>query len=325
MSYSEFDLIDHFFKDRKIERSDVTLGIGDDAALLNVPAGMELAVSMDTMVEGVHFFEGANPEDLGYKLMAVNLSDLAAMGADPAWASLALTLPSASKKWLEFFCRGMFALADEYEVALIGGDTTCGPLTLSLQIFGFAPKGKAMRRKGAKPGDIVYVSNTIGDAGFVLKNTGRSAWRDDVELLEHRLLRPSPRVAAGLLIRDLATAAIDISDGLVADLGHILKQSGVGARIELDQIPLSDPVRRYLQRTGDWQMPLGAGDDYELCFTIDAEDSVRLEALDADVDFYPIGRIEQASGLRVITADGGELAIDKGGYRHFDEGDHHGK
>lgn len=317
MALSEFGLIARFF-DREVARDDIALGIGDDAALLAPPAGHQLAVTVDTMVEGIHFRAGDDPEALGHKLLAVNLSDLAAMGAEPAWATLALTLPEADEGWLTAFSRGLFALAADHQVALVGGDTTRGPRTLTLQAGGYLPAGTALCRAGARAGDGIYVSGTLGDAALALDPPAGLA-ADQLEALLIRLHRPEPRVALGRALRGVATAAIDLSDGINADLGHILAASGAGATLELARLPLSAAVSARTA-AGDWRLPLSGGDDYELCFTLPAERAAMLSALPAGVAVTRVGTVEAATGLRCIAPDG-RVVDAGGGYQHFREGD----
>ena len=267
---NEFDLIRTHFAALGAARTDVELGVGDDCALLAVPAGQRLAVSIDTLVCGTHFLPDCDPEALGYKSLAVGLSDLAAMGAEPAWATLALTLPpelvAEHPDWIAAFARGLGALAQHHGVRLVGGDTTRGPLSVTLQVHGLVPEGAAIRRAGARPGDLIYVSGTLGDAGLALRQILAGA---PVEPgLRERLDRPTPRVALGMALRGIATAMIDVSDGLAADLGHILDASGVGAELRLQSLPLSPSVAAVVAADGDWSLPLASGDDYELCFCI---------------------------------------------------------
>jgi len=272
MPLSEFSLIERFFAKTHPRNAATRLGIGDDCALLSIPAGQELALTTDTMVENVHFFAGAEPAALGHKLLAVNLSDLASMGAKPIAVTLALTLPQVDEAWLAAFSQGFLDLANQYNVDLIGGDTTKGPLTLTVQALGLVRPGKAFRRGGARPGDLIYVSGNLGDAGLGLKICQGYVCHNP-ELPLQRFHSPSPRVETGLALTGIATACIDISDGLAGDLGHILKQSKVGACLDWEALPLSDAVRAYIADTGDWAMPLTAGDDYELCFTVDPKDA----------------------------------------------------
>ena len=322
-SMSEFDLIRTYFSDLTPHRADVALGIGDDAALVSVPPGQQLAVSVDTLVSGVHFLPSVSPRALGHKALAVNLSDLAAMGAEPAWVTLALTLPSADRDWLAEFAEGFSSLALRYDVALIGGDTTRGPLSLSVQVQGLVPEGEALRRAGARVGDGVYVTGTLGDAALCLKLMQSQAGSERmIETLRTRLERPQPRVEAGLGLRGLASSAIEISDGLLADLGHILGASGVGATLELGRLPLSGIYADWMTQGGDWSPALTGGDDYELCFTACDEARPQIDHLAAELDLpiSRIGRIEAETGLRVIKPDGGEWSGSEAGFDHFPKG-----
>ncbi|MEN8214560.1 MAG: thiamine-phosphate kinase [Pseudomonadota bacterium] len=319
MSLSEFALIDDYIATSDSKRPDVCLGIGDDCAVLDVPAGKSLAVSMDTLVEGRHFTEDADPASLGYKALAVNLSDLAAMGAIPAWATLSLTLPEADTRWLEAFMQGFLQLADRFGVQLVGGDTTRGPLSITVQIQGFVDPGKMMRRNGARAGDLLYVTGMLGDAGLALRlqQRGKLDPKKHREL-QQRLDRPTPRVDAGLQLAAIATAAIDLSDGLIGDLGHIMQQSQVGATIELERLPVSQAVAEAIRADDDWSLPLSSGDDYELCFTLPEEKQRQLQQLSAKLDCQVtrIGVIEQQPGIRCITSAGKAVAVTSG-YDHF--------
>lgn len=314
---AEFRLIRDHFSDIGPVRADVALGIGDDCALLRVPEGHELAVSIDTLVEGVHFLPGCDPEGLGHKALAVNLSDLAAMGAEPAWVTLALTLPAEDEGWLSAFSRGFAALARQHRVSLIGGDTTSGPLSITVQVHGFVPAGTAVPRSGARVGDLVCVTGSLGDAGLALR--GMLAGEPVDLALAARLDRPMPRICAGLALRGAATAMIDISDGLAADLGHILEASGLGADIELAKLPLSDSVAAAVDGADDWDLPLTAGDDYELCFTLPRSKLGELETLmhQCECALTPIGSISPSVGLRCLRPDGSRRSIGRSGYEHF--------
>lgn len=315
---TEFDLIRTFFARQPVARPDVVAGIGDDAALLQPPPGFQLAVSSDMLVSGVHFFPDADPKALGHKALAVNLSDLAAMGAEPAWFMLNLAMPNADAAWLEQFCRGMFDLAREFNVQLVGGDTSRGPLAMAIEVHGFVPEGKALRRSGAKAGDRIYVTGTLGDAALALRQRRGEislAERDRHAVIE-RMDRPTPRVREGMMLRDLAHSAIDISDGLVADLDHVLEMSGVGARVQLDKIPLSAVYRAHLKKIG-WDTALSNGDDYELCFTVPEKNIVALEKLRPSCGFYCIGAIEAQPGLRVMDESGKEFQLRETGHDHF--------
>jgi thiamine-monophosphate kinase len=320
MSLSEFDLIREYFSKQGPSREDVALGVGDDCALLRLPVGMELAVSTDTLVEGVHFSAGADPEALGHKSLAVNLSDLAAMGAEPAWFTLGLTLPESDPGWLEPFSRGLLALAQQHGIALIGGDTTRGPLTISITAHGFCKPGAALRRSGARVGDRIYVTGTLGDAALaLLARTGGYSMDSGLAELEQRLDRPQPRLAVGRSMLGIASAAIDISDGLSADLGHICEQSRVGARIYLEKIPISDQVKTYLQQGGGWETVLAAGDDYELCISIPQKNEPLLAAITANLDcrLTQVGEVVSGSGVGCIQTDGTLLTDPYSGYQHF--------
>jgi thiamine-monophosphate kinase len=310
MPLSEFSLIQRFFTEQKVNHSSTRLSIGDDCALLSIPDGYELAITADTMVENVHFFAGADPKQLGHKLLAVNLSDLAAMGAKPLSVTLALTLPKVDEAWLTEFAKGFLDLAARYSVELIGGDTTSGPLTLTVQAMGLVPNGQALKRSTAEIGDFIYVTGPLGDAGLGLKICrGYRCDRPDAAL--KRFHQPEPRCAEGQALRGIATACIDISDGLAGDLGHILAQSGVGAALEWSSLPLSREVKAYIEATGDWRLPLTAGDDYELCFTVNPEKASTLP-----FEYHKIGVIEPEPGLR-LNKSGTTLFLKAQGYEHF--------
>lgn len=310
MALSEFALIQRFFTRQTVANPSTRLGIGDDCALLAIPDGYELAVTTDTMVENVHFFAGADPAQLGHKLLAVNLSDLAGMGARPISVMLALTMPRVDEGWLTAFAKGFLALAERYGVDLIGGDTTSGALTLTVQALGLVPRGQALLRSSAKPGDLVYLSGNLGDAGLGLKITQGYCCGDPDAALA-RFNTPMPRIETGLALRGVAHASIDLSDGLTSDLGHILEQSRVGACIDWDALPLSDAVLAYIEETGDWLMPLTAGDDYELCFTVSPENAPLVPGA-----CRKIGVIDAIPGLRLNKAGATQLLKVKG-YEHF--------
>jgi thiamine-monophosphate kinase len=318
---TEFDLIRRHLTGLGAERDDVLIDVGDDCALLRVPADRELAVSIDTLVAGVHFHADTDPEGLGHKALAVGLSDLAAAGAEPAWATLALTLPAADEGWLAAFVRGFGALAAAEDVRLVGGDLTRGPLTvITVQVHGLVPADHALKRSGARPGDLICLSGAIGDAGLALRHIARGEHLDDY--LRRRLERPTPRVALGEVLRGVATAAIDLSDGLAADLGHICEASGVGARVELDRLPLADQVAGEVAATGDWALPVCFGDDYELCFTIAPEHARELPVLAAAAGcpLTHVGEIDSGAGARFVRADGSHWHPDQAGYDHFASG-----
>lgn len=303
----EFDLIDFLTSTQTIQRQDVALGIGDDCALLDIPPSVQLALSMDTLVAGIHFKEETDAYDIGYKAAAVNFSDLAAMGAEPAWVTLALTLPEINREWLKDFSEGFFTLLKQFNVQLIGGDTTRGPLSITVQAHGFVPKGKVLKRSGAKKGDLIYVTGSLGDAGLAL------SLGDDAPCeLSQRLLRPTPRIAEGKMLREIAHSAIDISDGLVADLSHILKCSGKGATLYVDSLPLSKALLAHTSYHQAQVLALSAGDDYELCFTI-APENIHALGFEANC----IGVIEETSELRLLNRDGSSFILESLGYKHF--------
>jgi thiamine-monophosphate kinase len=319
----EFTLINTYFHHCSISRADVCMGIGDDCAILRVPSGYDLAVSIDTLVAGVHFFPDCAPAHIGYKALAVGLSDLAATGATPAWATLALTLPQADQGWLAEFSHGLKTLAQCYDMALVGGDTTRGALTISIQVHGFVKTTGALKRSGAQPGDLIVVSGTLGDAGLALRHL-QVAYRSGqaAELkpaLRARLEQPIPRVALGLAICDIATAAIDLSDGLGADLGHLLTASGCGASVELAQLPLSADVAAIVDREHDWRLPVTAGDDYELCFTWPADQKEALAGVaeQAQCPLTVIGTITADQCCLWRQPNGALWEPKQSGYKHF--------
>jgi len=317
-SSPEFDLIKRHFTR---PAANAVLGVGDDCALVDVTNGVDLAVSMDTMVSGTHFFPDVNPENLGHKALAVNLSDIAAMGAMPYWAMLALTLPNVDHEWLAAFAKGFFDLAQEYNVSLIGGDTTRGPaLTMTVTIMGEVPAGAALRRGGAKPGNDVWVSGNVGDAALAVAHRyGKIVLAEpDYREAVMRLYEPSPRVALGQALRGLATAAIDISDGLLADLTHICRLSEVGATVDLNSVPVSAIGAKHIHSDEGRNAILAGGDDYELCFT--AHPNSRESILDMQevlgVPITRIGQIKRGKGVSLLD-DGKPVKIDGRGYDHF--------
>lgn len=306
---SEFDLIArHFSRPAR----NAILGVGDDAALLAPSPGCELAVSTDMLVSGRHFFADADPESLGHKALAVNFSDLAAMGARPRWALLALALPEADEAWLAAFARGLFALADAHGVDLVGGDTTRGPLNISITVLGEVASGQALRRDAAQVGDDIWLSGPIGGAALALKHLlGEIDLGAHAEACLQRLHRPAPRLALGQALVGIAHAAIDLSDGLLADLGHILERSGVGAEIALADLPLDAALGDFPEMVHP--CALTGGDDYELCFTAPVAQRTRIEALGA----RRIGRITAEKGCRVWGRGGVLQSIEAQGFDHF--------
>ncbi len=317
MALGEFELIERFFT-RGVKRA--ALGIGDDCALLAPAPGMQLAISSDMLVEGRHFLSTVAPARLGHKALAVNLSDLAACGARPLAFTLALAMPRAEENFLEGFASGLFGLADEHGIELVGGDTTQGPLSLCITVFGEVPAGGALLRSGARPGDDLYVSGTVGDARLALEVFRGSRTLDGAafERVRAAMELPQPRVALGFALRGIATSAIDVSDGLLGDLGHTLRRSGVGACVDADAVPRSAELRALppaLQR----EYTLAGGDDYELVFTAAPRDAaaVASAAAQAGVAVTRIGRIEAEPGLRLVDGAGASIAARYGSFDHF--------
>ncbi|KTD02166.1 thiamine-phosphate kinase [Fluoribacter gormanii] len=315
----EFSLIEHFFKPLDYERDDVLLGIGDDAACVRVPHKMNLLVSMDTLVSGVHFLPHWNAYDIACRSVMVNVSDMAAMAANPSWVTLALTLPELNRQWLTLFVQGLKDSLNQFDMTLIGGDTTHGPLSITLTIFGTAPIGTTISRGGAKPGDIILVSGELGAAALAVKllENQNISEQDKVELMD-KLLHPKPRVDLIEFLRGHATAAIDISDGLSADLNHICVASGVGACLNKETIPIHPLLDKYWTDNAV-DLALTGGDDYELCFTVP---EYRLSSLindlnSADLRCYPIGVVEERAGLRMKDANNHYYELTPKGYSHF--------
>jgi thiamine-monophosphate kinase len=314
---NEFELIRRYF-DRPA--ANALLAVGDDAAIVRPAPGHDLHVSVDMLVAGRHFFADVDPEALGHKTLAVNLSDMAAMGAEPRWVVLSIALPEANEAWVAALAEGFFALADRYRVSLIGGDTTRGPLTLSVTIMGETPNGKALRRDAAQEGDDVWVSGELGLAAAAL----RQRLKGDLHLpaavraeYQDKLERPDPRVALGLALRDCSHAAIDVSDGFLADLGHILERSGKGAELWFDALPTHDWLdeRRYHYP----ELIAAGGDDYELAFTAPASVRTNIEALAAPlgIRLTRVGRITADGGARLLDGQGRTMQLQRSGYDHF--------
>lgn len=326
MACGEFDLIARYFNRYRTARRDVQLGIGDDCALLTVAEKQLLAVSTDTLVEGIHFLKTIDPADLGYKALAVNLSDLAAMGADPAWVSLALTLPEVDTDWLEAFSDSLFEQLNYYGMQLIGGDTTRGPLSMTLTIQGLIPMDRALTRAGACVGDWIFVTGSLGDSAAGLAILLEQL---DVKNAEHRNtllqrhLRPTPRILQGQALRGLASSAIDISDGLISDLKHVLSASGCGARLDLDALPLSAALRDSVDNEQALKWALTGGEDYELCFTVP---EINRGALDValshlGVDVTCVGQMAPLSeGIKFLRS-GEPVELDWHGFDHFAAGE----
>jgi thiamine-monophosphate kinase len=319
MPLNEFELIERFFSHLTIGDESVRCGIGDDAAVLALSPGQELVVSTDTLVSEVHFFGDAEPFDVGFKSLAVNLSDMAAMGAQPRWTTLALTVPQADMDWLQGFSRGFGDMAERFGVCLIGGDLTRGPLSITGQILGTVPAGTTVRRAGARPGDDIHVTGTLGLAALALSllQSGQDAAAVPPPCLE-RLLRPAPRVQAGLALRGTASAMIDLSDGLAGDLGHILSASGAGAAVELSRLPCGDG-EGVVSEEDMLRLAVNGGDDYELCFTAPASARDRIASLvdQAGCAITRIGKIVAGSGITWLDESGNAADMAAESYQHF--------
>ena len=317
----EFDLIKRYFS-RKSLQNDVILSVGDDCAITSIPAGYQLAITTDTLVEGSHFLPSISPADLAYKSVAVNLSDLAAMGATPTWMSLALTLPEIKEAWLAEFSQSLFAILDRYGVSLIGGDTTKGSLSITLTAQGFLPENKGLFRHQAKVDDWIFVSGFLGDsaAGLDLLLQNRKIENESDRYLIQRHLRPTPRVELGLAHRSFSCCSLDISDGLLADLGHILERSQVGAEIYLENLPLSRHLCTQYEQTQAEKFALTGGEDYELCFTVSEEKREEMEQVlrSQGIKVTCIGKIlPQTSGLNLLK-NGEKVALPEHcGFDHF--------
>jgi len=317
---TEFELIERYFRDCGAARSDVIAGIGDDAALVAVPPDTELVVATDTLVAGVHFPQGAPAASIGHRALAVNLSDLAAMGARAAWALLALTIPRAEEAWLAEFAAGLAALARAHGVALVGGDTTRGPLTVTVQLLGTVPPGAALRRCGGRAGDALFVSGTPGDAaaGLALEERRLAAEPLALAYLRERFLRPTPRMALGERLRGHASACIDVSDGLLGDAGKLARASQTGVEISFAAVPVSEPLVRAVGEEQARTLALTGGDDYELLFAVHPE---KVSAMLADLPperwgYTRIGALRAAPGAEVLR-EGTVMQFSHSGYQHF--------
>jgi len=308
---NEFDLINNYFS-WQLNDSDIELGVGDDAAIVNLHSDFQLVTSTDTLSEGVHFFDDDLPEDIAYKSLAVNLSDIAAMGATAKWFTLALTLPSLDEVWLKHFSESLKETSQKYSVSLIGGDTTKGTLNISITIMGVVQKRCAIKRSGAKNGDYIYVSGDIGDAAHCLKKIKEGVKPNESELI--KLKRPLPRLELGSALKNIASSCIDISDGLEQDLQHIIKASKVGAEIDVYDLPISEELNNYIKTSGNWSLPLCGGDDYELCFTANKEheSAIKNIAKIHNIRITKIGVISDSKRSEVKGYDGALKS-----YQHF--------
>ncbi|MFM2667632.1 thiamine-phosphate kinase [Vibrio mediterranei] len=316
----EFSLIDKYFAHKQQQRKDVVLAQGDDCAIVAPPADSHIAISTDTLVSGTHFLADADPAWIAHKALASNISDLAAMGASPAWVSMGISLPEVNERWLERFCNAFFSLADYYGIQLIGGDTTKGPLAITLTVQGTLPQGKALTRSGASSGDWVYVTGHLGDAKAgldVILEKNISANTELNRELEKRHFEATPRVLAGITLRDIASAAIDVSDGLISDLGHILKCSDVGARIDVDLLPVSSELKQFVESDDiAKQYALTSGEEYELCFTVPEANRGQLEIALSNTPFTCIGQIT-GTGYLDLHSNDQPLDWQLGGFDHF--------
>jgi len=320
---TEFELIRAYFASQPVRRADVHLGIGDDAAVVQAPPGMETVITTDVLVAGVHFLDDTDPVALGHKSLAVNLSDLAAMGAAPAWFVLDLTLPKIDRAWVDAYARGLHELAQSYRIQLVGGDTARGPLAIAITAIGLVPHGKCLRRSGARVGDMIYVTGTLGDAALALaaQRGEHGLASGDVAAVRHRLERPDPRIAEGIALRDGASSAIDVSDGLVADLGHVLEASKVGARLNLGAIPVSPTYRAQMRKIG-LDYALAGGDDYELCFTVPPVQVSHINtlAIGSGFSFTAIGEVTAGNALEIYDSIGRIYQPKRKGFEHFAAG-----
>ncbi len=307
---NEFSIIDKYFS-WNCDNS-VSVGVGDDCAVIELDSEYQIVTSVDTLIEGVHFSSSNSAADIAYKSLSVNLSDLAAMGAIAKYFTLAISLPRVDEKWLSEFANSLKQIANKYNIDLVGGDTTKGHLSITINVTGFIERGKSLLRSGAKPGDLIFVSNNIGDAAYAL----RQKQRNEPATLSamNRLNTPEPRLSLGRSLVGIANSCIDISDGLEQDLSHILNSSKVGARISTDKLPLSKEVSEYIESTGDWCIALAGGDDYELCFSVDKRNKKNVHQIESDLKI-------KLSEIGVITPNGGLIvdgfSADCSSYRHF--------
>jgi thiamine-monophosphate kinase len=320
VAFSEFELIRRFFTH---PAPGAVLGVGDDAAIVRARRGHELVITTDMLVAGRHFHHGADPERLGHKALAVNLSDIAAMGATPRWATLAVALPRVDVRWLAAFMRGFMRLARRHGLDLVGGDTTRGPLNLCVAVIGEVPRGRALRRDGAHPGDDVWVSGTLGDAALALAARRLDLGERERRLLTKKLDAPVPRIGLGEALRGVARSAIDVSDGLVADLGHICERSRVAAVVGLERLPSSAVMKRHRDRPAARAALLAGGDDYELVFTASRARRERIAGIARRLrlKLTRIGRIvgprRETPRVAVLDAAGRPVPVGRGGYEHF--------
>jgi thiamine-monophosphate kinase len=321
MAASEFELIKKYFHDLTDQDPSVKCGIGDDAAIIQVPQGREVVLSMDTLLEGTHFPVDTSPSDIGYKALAVNLSDMAAMGAVPKWVLLSISLPESNEAWIKEFASGFLKLAKQHSISLIGGDMSRGALSITINIQGLVSVNSALKRDGAQKDDLIYVTGTLGDAGVGLDiiQGKQSIGNEYKAFFLNSLNRPEVSIEAGLRIREIANSTIDVSDGLIADLGHILDASHVGAEIEVKNIPLSVAMQQCVDETTAWNYALISGDDYKLCFTASAEQHELIISTfrEINIPVSCIGRIKEEAGLQLKTPEGTCFEPSGKSYQHF--------
>ena len=335
----EYQIINDYFLSKTISRADVKVGIGDDCAVVDIPADKELVLTTDTLIAGVHFPYPAkaintecldcltaisNPKitpgyDIGYKAAACNLSDIAAMGAEPTWVTLSLALPAINPQWLDEFSQGFMELLNKYHVALIGGDLVRGPLSITVQAHGYVDKGKAILRSTAQPGDIIYVSGELGSAAYALHLIQHEG---DIALLQKvlpALVHPQPRIELGLALQGIATAAMDLSDGLASDLARLQIASQCGSKIDLEKLPISRVLRENLTANESYNYAISGGDDYELCFTVPANKMPQVAALSQQLNLplTAIGEITQTSGTEILNQNEKYAKLNPSGYEHF--------
>lgn len=322
MKYTEFEIISRYFQRNQKKDYNEIKGIGDDSALIKIPENNVLAISTDTLVENTHFFKNISPKDLAYKTVAVNLSDLAAMGADPKWTTLSITMPESNSLWLEKFSNSFFNILNQYNVRLIGGDTNCGPLSITLSIYGLLEKHTALLRSNANIGDSIYVTGTLGESAAGLFLLKKKIFIKNLSIRNYLIkkhLNPIPRVCEGIALRNIANAAIDISDGLLSDLGHILKNSQCGANVNLNTIPISNVLINNFQRECYLNWALNVGEDYELCFTISKKNITKLNLIAQNflVNFTYIGDIIPIEQGFNLFYDKKKIIFKKKGFNHF--------
>ncbi len=316
---NESDIIKQYFNLNQNYSNGIELGIGDDAAVLTVPTDQQLVVSTDTLVSNVHFFADQKAEDIAYKALAVNLSDMAAMAARPKWVSLSLTMPSIDHSWLKSFSQSFFSLANQYELSLIGGDLSKGSLSITITIQGLVPKDQYISRSGAKIGDKIFVSGMLGDAGLALGLQESNHKNIDSDYLINRLFRPTARVKLGMKLGIIANSMIDVSDGLESDLGHIIHASHVGARVTVDDIPLSRAILNIISHEEALNYAMSSGDDYELCFTAanNYESEIRQISKEINCPITCVGEITGNNEIEFIRSDGSVYLVEQTGYQHF--------